>query len=148
MSFGSLFSSSGRCNRKSYWAVEGLGFAIILVGAIIVGALGGENPLILATTPFMIAVIVMLINNQIKRLHDLGRSGWWLLAIGALNVIVGLVCFFLVKADASTSAGASGIGNLFGILLVIVLGSLPGQPVENRFGPPTRLAQKPGELAA
>ena len=84
---------SGRARRAEYWM-----FALInlIVCAILYGvglALGiGEG----IEAVYGLAVLLPSLAVSARRLHDTGRSGWWLL-VGAIPVIgwVPLVVFFL-----------------------------------------------------
>jgi uncharacterized membrane protein YhaH (DUF805 family) len=76
-------------------------------------------------------VVVGLI--AVPRLHDVGRSGWWLLPLFAgefLAVAIG----WSGGADGILLAG--GIYVLLCLFLLIVLGFVPGQPSANRWGEP------------
>ncbi|MFN4176405.1 DUF805 domain-containing protein [Phenylobacterium sp.] len=68
---------------------------------------------------------------QIRRFHDLGRTGWWAVALMAAQ---------MAAAFALVSLGDVGVGitALIGLTAIAVVGAIPGQPVENRFGPPRR----------
>jgi uncharacterized membrane protein YhaH (DUF805 family) len=80
-----------------------------------------------AHTTAMVAVTVVL---WAGRLRDIGRSAWWVLAIVAL---------LAVSTIAAWSLGediAVGVGTLVELVIVGVLGAIPGQPGPNRFGPP------------
>ena len=76
-----------------------------------------------------------------KRLHDLGRAGWW----GFL--IVWAVIEFGMRVEASHSP-ITPLGYLAGLILVateIVLVFIPGQRGQNRFGPnPAEARQRSG----
>jgi uncharacterized membrane protein YhaH (DUF805 family) len=134
-------SFSGRARRKEYWAVVlfNLIIYVILYGVIIGGAvaLGSEGNFstsdpstffaIMARSPLILifgglAILWSLISILpglgllARRLHDIGQSGWWIIAI----VIVGLI----------PRVGA------IGSLVVLVIALIKGQPGENKYGPP------------
>lgn len=90
-----LFEFDGRINRAKFWAglvaawVIGIVFvAIVAIGAginsnavwVIVGILG---------IALYVAMIWMSFAISIKRWHDRGKSGWWVL-IGLVPIIGGL----------------------------------------------------------
>jgi len=87
-----LFAFDGRINRAKFWAgfgatvVIGLGFGI-LVG-IAVAANSGALALILGLLGIVlyVAMIWMGLAIAIKRWHDRGKSGWWIL-IGMIPII-------------------------------------------------------------
>ena len=109
---GKSFSGDGRARRKEYWAFA-LFESIFLIGALIaVGIAGaamgvGENydtsdPQAFFTGIVGIACIVLIliflpasITVAIRRLHDLGLTGWWILL--ALVPYIGGI-FMLIAA--------------------------------------------------
>ena len=66
---------SGRASRGEYWW-----FTIantILAGIFwLLGNLGG--PVSILSLLYLIAVLVPNLSITVRRLHDTGRSGWWL----------------------------------------------------------------------
>ncbi|MBE0672441.1 MAG: DUF805 domain-containing protein [Anaerolineales bacterium] len=89
---------SGRARRKEYWM-------FFLFNLIIAAVLGGTLGLIeviagipstlsvLLITIYTIAVIIPGLAVGVRRLHDTGKSGWWLLItlvpiIGAIVVLI------------------------------------------------------------
>jgi uncharacterized membrane protein YhaH (DUF805 family) len=113
----------GRINRAAYWLVLG-GFVALYVLISMVGARPpriGEGLLI-----FLCAA----------RLHDLGKSGWWVLI--PLSVELGAV--IVAIAAFSTEDDYALLGGAFVAIaaFVLVLGLIPGQPHANRFGEPPK----------
>lgn len=74
---------------------------------------------------------VAVLFTQIRRLHDLGQSGWW--AVGLL--VVQFVGTLVVMLATSTDVGLM-VGLALTLVPVIVLGLIPGQPRTNSYGPP------------
>jgi len=123
------FSYEGRLNRKSYF-LRYTGATVALIIFMMIGVMIGINNenvaevfsvtftlvfyLIFMLT-FMLTYIVFMLLQAIKRLHDLNKSGWYLLIL--LGIIVPLVGRFIVLA--------------FGLYLFLAVGTA-GQ---NRFGP-------------
>lgn len=71
---------------------------------------------------------------SVKRLHDLNRSGWW--------IVVWYFAMYLAVAEA-LDRGADTESPIFNAVLLaplVALGLFPGTPGANRFGPePTTL---------
>jgi uncharacterized membrane protein YhaH (DUF805 family) len=113
---------TGRTNRAVYW------LCIVLIAAIM-AALN-----FIAPNQAKISEVV-LVFVSVPRLHDLGRSGWWVLIPLALEVGAIAVSFLqdlsLDQMHITLGAVVIVIG-----LLMILLGVLPGQREPNRFGPP------------
>lgn len=88
------FVFQGRARRKEYWMFVLISFIISIVLAIIENILGIAS---LLTTLYSLAVFLPSLGVSVRRLHDTGRSGWWILLvliplIGPLIVLV-LMCF-------------------------------------------------------
>ena len=125
-----LFSSTGRINRKTYWTILlCIGMAGVVLRFIIEGF--GDNPIALIFLPLALTITVAGINNYIKRLHDLGRSGWWILAALGACVALGM----LLSIVAGDNPAAAALVALSPLVPVIWLGSVKGEPSDNRFGP-------------
>jgi uncharacterized membrane protein YhaH (DUF805 family) len=135
--FRMLFSSAGRIDRKTFWTMI---FCLSIVTATLRFLVVGikDSPLVIVFLPVSIGAAVAAINNYIKRLHDLGRSGWWVLAALAVLVAGG------VTASVASEGNALIVDIVVYVLLIgaiIWLGATPGQAQENRFGPPPRAGQ-------
>jgi uncharacterized membrane protein YhaH (DUF805 family) len=83
-----------------------------------------------------------------RRLHDLGRSGWWMLG-GVLAWVVGAIALAvavaLIAGLHALETGAPGFWATFSVLMAPPLGLAlwlhlaEGEPAANRYGPvPTR----------
>ena len=104
----------GRASRSEYWMFA-LFFFIVVVGIVIVRtvlvAIGGETLGYLAAAVYVLFVLGSLIPSiavGIRRLHDTGRSAWWI-----------LIAFI----------------PLIGSIVLLVFYCLPSTPGPNRFGP-------------
>lgn len=89
---------TGRARRKEYWMFV-LVSAIISILLAIVEALIGVDDFI--TGLYSLLVLLPTLAVGVRRLHDTGRSGWWLLI--ALIPIVGaiiLIVFFCEDSKA------------------------------------------------
>jgi uncharacterized membrane protein YhaH (DUF805 family) len=106
--FSKYVTFSGRSSRSAYWwwALFGL---LAVVAAYIVDAILGTFPLFYA-----ILALGLLLPNlavTIRRLHDTGRSGWWILI--ALIPFVGgivLLVFTLLASEGPNSWGSAPDG--------------------------------------
>ena len=94
------FNSEGRANRKEYWlftlANSIIGFVIGYVGCLIGAPVIG--------TIYGLAVLIPGVCIGIRRLHDVGRSGWWfLLAFTGIGAIV-LFVFYCLDSEPGENA--------------------------------------------
>lgn len=98
---------SGRASRSEYWWFI-VALALAYIVAIIVGSaineqLGGLLYVIVALGTFLPTLAVL-----IRRLHDLDRSGWWILI--QLIPLVGPILLIVWLASRGT-AGANRFGD-------------------------------------
>ncbi len=108
-----LYSFDGRIGRQSYW-LRGLLFWSFNILAAILFAVAGDAgsatiPLVLLASVAYIACFFGSLATTVRRLHDRGRSGWFML--------IALI-------------------PLVGIWLIIEVGFLSGEPGENLYGSP------------
>lgn len=100
VSFKKYAIFTGRAQRKEYWffVLFNIIFSIILsvFDAALFGA-GGAMPL---SSVFMFVTLVPGIAVSVRRLHDIGRTGWWLLLlfVPLVGSII-LIIFLVLKGD-------------------------------------------------
>ncbi|HEY9036700.1 MAG TPA: DUF805 domain-containing protein [Pseudomonadales bacterium] len=90
---------SGRAQRKEYWFFVLFNTLISIALTVIdsvTGTLNADFGIGLLSGVYSLAVIVPSIAVAVRRLHDTGRSGWWLLItliplIGAVALLVFLI---------------------------------------------------------
>lgn len=132
--WSTLFTARGRSNRGRFWTVVALCAAAYIVAGGLVAALG-ENPftVVIAAATIIVAITVGWFNIA-KRLHDMGRSGWWILLLIGLYMPVGAL------AEPWSPDGLQALGILLELILTIatmgLFGGIPGQKATNRFGDP------------
>ncbi|HUG63153.1 MAG TPA: DUF805 domain-containing protein [Methylomirabilota bacterium] len=124
-----VFGFRGRAPRAVYWFATiccGLGFfAFLAVG------LDVPEDFIL---PVLAAAFLLLgwpaLAIIVRRLHDRGKSAWWLLPYVALPIGLDVVTDY-------TEAGEipARIGDLLILIATFELGVIPGTPGPNRYGP-------------
>jgi len=107
---------SGRARRKEYWMFFLFNLIISIVLAIVYGALGlkigGEQGAGLLGLVYSLAVLLPGIAVSIRRLHDTGRSGWWLLIalVPFIGFIVLLVFMVLDSQGGNNEYGPNPKG--------------------------------------
>jgi uncharacterized membrane protein YhaH (DUF805 family) len=76
---------------------------------------------------------------DIKRWHDLGKSGWYtLIAYGPLALILALQITGVAQMTGVPDPVGKALLSLFGLILLvyfIILAARKGTPLPNRFGP-------------
>ena len=140
-----LFSFQGRTRRSHFWIgwliVQGLGFVLGFIP--VVGILG-------------LVLIWPNLAINVKRLHDMGKSGWLQLipiVIFIVAIVVGVIAggaaavMGAMSGHSDAEAGMAALGGLglffimlclaglVGLIFLLWVGVSPTQPGENRYGP-------------
>ncbi|MFI9389025.1 DUF805 domain-containing protein [Kutzneria sp. NPDC052558] len=103
------FRKRGRASRREFWFFFLAYWGLFAVSVIAASALEQDWLVALGYAVYLVGLLPF-ISVSIRRLHDIGRNGWW--SLGMISVI--------------------------GWLLLIAFWTERGQPGENRFGPPPR----------
>jgi uncharacterized membrane protein YhaH (DUF805 family) len=114
---------SGRSRRKEYWYFVLFVVFISIVLSTIDGLFGTyhrESGAGLLSTMFSLAVLIPSIAVSVRRLHDIDRTGWW--------VLISLV-------------------PLVGWIVLLVFHVQDGTPGPNRFGPDPKSTEYQGTTA-
>lgn len=129
-----LFDDRGRVGRKGFWSFCLIG---VLVAVIILIAVGPRRMLV-AHQIFGIAMIYPCYCVFSKRLQDLDVPGAWailMVAVSAVDIALALVGLSQRPGWPSKLARAWNYISNFNLMVVLILlGTLPGTPAKNRFG--------------
>jgi uncharacterized membrane protein YhaH (DUF805 family) len=101
---------SGRSRRKEYWyfVLFNIIVSIVLVGIdALLGTFSSASNIGLLSGIYSLAVLIPTLAVTVRRLHDIDRSGWW--------ILIGLV-------------------PLIGAIVLLVFALLEGTPGSNRYG--------------
>lgn len=98
---------SGRARRAEYWYftlfIFILNIVFSLVDYIALGA--GDSGFAIFSTIFGLAVLLPAIGVGVRRLHDMGKAGWWyLLAVVPFGNLV-LLYFFVQDSEPDNQYG-------------------------------------------
>lgn len=74
---------TGRARRKEFWFFALTQFIILIIAQILDAILGSEFLFYMLT---VLALFIPALAVSIRRLHDIGKSGWWYL-IGLVPLI-------------------------------------------------------------
>ena len=115
-SIAGWFHFSGRMSRLEWWGRSMIMYLLVILCVAVVAAaaaaLDGGNRAV-------IALIVSGISLDVRRLHDMDLSGWWVLLLRVCSII-------------------PYVGFAVWIGSVIWFGAVPGTKGQNRFGPDPR----------
>jgi uncharacterized membrane protein YhaH (DUF805 family) len=107
---------SGRARRKEYWMFALINILISIVLGVVDGMfglkVGGEQGAGLLGLIYSLAILLPSIAVGVRRLHDTGRSGWWMLIafVPLIGVIVLIVFFVLDSQPGSNEYGPNPKG--------------------------------------
>lgn len=139
----SLLDPRGRCNRKGLIIAAAILLALEFAVAFILWQSGAplDSPLAIALKMVMLYMAVVA---AVLRLHDTGRSAWWMLwsfaglLVWAIVLAIAAASFFTID---QMQLGGPGFGVVFTGLVIPMFAALmwlhcaPGQGSANRFGP-------------
>jgi len=118
MNFGEAISSgfsnyvnfSDRACRSEYW----WWFLFVLIVQVVTNIIDAVIGIQLTTVIFSLAVLVPGIALGVRRLHDLDRSGWWLLLglIPLVGAIVLLIWFCTEGSEGPNRFGPDRLATL------------------------------------
>ncbi len=103
----------GRARRREYWTFELFNVLIVIALFVLDFKLGtiGEGVGLLSGV-YLLAVFLPSLASLVRRLHDTGRSAWWIF----INLVP-----------------------LFGPISILIFTFEDSQPGENRYGPSPKL---------
>jgi uncharacterized membrane protein YhaH (DUF805 family) len=151
---------SGRSRRMEFWMwflfqfLLGLAFVILLVASVGMGALSGDPRQMMAGVGgavilyllwglISLAFFIPNLAVTIRRLHDSGRSGFWVWLLWGPYLLTLVISFMGVATMAGGSddagvgvfSGILGLAWLAGCIVLLVFMFLPGQRGQNQYGP-------------
>ena len=99
----------GRAGRQEFWMFILINLAISIVLSVVEGIIGLNGIL---SGLYSLAVLLPTIGVSIRRLHDTGRPGWWLLMcfVPIIGIIVLIIFYAQEGQSGSNQYGASPQG--------------------------------------
>ena len=100
----------GRARRREYWMFILINLIISVVLVIIdslIGTVIRQAGFGLLQGLYDLAVLIPSIAVTVRRLHDTGRTGWWIL-IGLIPVIGGIVLLIFMLLDSEPGENQYG----------------------------------------
>ncbi|MDG1271071.1 MAG: DUF805 domain-containing protein [Flavobacteriaceae bacterium] len=101
---------NGRARRKEYWMFALFNFIFTIVAIILDYALGltvGELPYGVIYFLYTLAVFIPSLAAVVRRLHDVGKSGWMIL-IPLIPLIGSIWLFILLVTDSKPGENQYG----------------------------------------
>ena len=101
---------TGRATRSEYWYFV-LFYLLLSAGLMVVDALLGwfnsELGIGVLSGIYTLALMIPSLSVTVRRLHDTGRSAWWLL-VGLIPIVGGIVLLVFFVQDSQD--GVNGYG--------------------------------------
>ena len=94
---------SGRARRKEYWMF----FLFNIIVSLIFFFLGILIRFSYLEPLYVLAVLIPSIAVAVRRLHDTGRSGWWIL-IGFIPFVGAIILLVFMVLDSQSEANQYG----------------------------------------
>lgn len=101
---------SGRARRKQYWIFTLINIILSLLLSSLDGLIGLFNVdagMGLISGLYSLAILLPAIGVTVRRLHDTGRTGWWLL-IGLIPLIGALVLLYFLVSNGEEQTNRFG----------------------------------------
>ena len=101
---------NGRSRRREYWVFSLCNLMVFVVFVVIQGlrlGMAAELAMAVSETRFFLAVLIPALAVAVRRLHDTGRSGWWLL-IGFVPIVGLVVLIVFLVLDSQTGENQYG----------------------------------------
>ena len=142
---GRMLDFSGRTGVVDYWRLQRPLILIQTAGIVVcLGFLMSPAPHLLAIVglPLILLALVANVALIVRRLHDRGRSGWWMLLFQGAPLSMSLSAgmadpgIFGGSPAAVWGPALLSVGSLaFAIWGFVEIGLRRGQTGDNRFGP-------------
>ena len=129
--FRRMTDVSGRSRRTEFWLFW-LAAMIVQMLTGYIDAATSQATLAVGMGPFtLITTLILLVPAAtvgIRRLHDIGRSGWWMLLFGLPYVA------WLISVDSGAQGVIPALALLLGSVVLLVLMVQPGMISDNAYG--------------
>ena len=138
---------SGRAQRSEFWW-----FFLFIFVLLVILSFPVPGAILVLGVLLLLGVLLPSIAVTVRRVHDTGRSAWWVIIILLIEVLsamaLGALIFWL--AIESDSSGNDGYYGLLAFLIIVgiwalvsgvvviallILCALPGTTGTNRYGP-------------
>jgi uncharacterized membrane protein YhaH (DUF805 family) len=130
-------SFRGRANRQRYWATQLLLVGLLVAAMMLSFGMMDIAPLFgMAFLPLLLCVVIAMLANGARRLHDRGKSSWWLLLFMGVPGLLSIFAALGVVAGGSREVAdfINALGLPLSIWWLIEMGCLKGAAGPNEYG--------------
>ena len=79
------FDFDGRATRKQFWMFVLINFILAFLIGFVARLFLGDQSVVMSNL-YSLAMILPALGISVRRLHDVGKSGWWIL-IGLIPIV-------------------------------------------------------------
>lgn len=147
---GRVLEFRGRSTRGEHWPFMGLLFAIYVIGTMLAFTVGPLRTSMSIAYLLVLVLVLLASASVVRRLHDVGWSGWWMAAY--LILAAGFVAFYFywrygIVRESNFANGPSLLFRIWPLLmiynlamtatllLIFTVSLLDGTRGANRYGP-------------
>lgn len=108
--FKKAFNFSDRSRRTEYWMFTLIAIIISIALTVIDAVVGLElaEGVGILSTLFSLLIIIPGLSLTVRRLHDIGKSGWWVL-IALIPLVGAIVLLVFTVKDSEPSSNEYGM---------------------------------------
>ena len=117
----------GRARRSEFWWY----ILVVVILGLIVGLIGRLIGTTILSSLLSLALLLPNLGVAVRRLHDVNKSGWWIL-LPLAPMILAFIFMFMFQL---TIAGILGLVTLATWILLIYWYAQPGTAGQNPYGP-------------
>lgn len=126
----------GRTARREFWYYV-LAYIVCYIAIAIIESIIGTT---FIRGLFTLALLLPSLGVSVRRLHDIDRSGWWIL-IGVVPAFIGAFLSLMAFMSGSVGFGLFVMGVIWlaclaAFVLLIYWYAQPGTPGANQYGEP------------
>ena len=132
----------GRASRKEYWMFVLFNLIVMILLSLVLSFLGTPKMIkSIISNIYSLAILVPSYSVIIRRLHDIGKSGWWiLLNIGGVLLLIPAMILTMIFSFSQSNNGliTASIFGLLGFACIItsfIFAITKSQPGTNKYGP-------------
>jgi uncharacterized membrane protein YhaH (DUF805 family) len=133
-----LFGFQGRINRAKFW-LAALIYFIVAGAATAVAFMFESFDWVTVAMVILLVVLISSVAVGVKRLHDRGKSGWWLAFFYLAPAALSAIGYHLLGGSEADGGGIPAqllgfAGLAINIWMLVELGCLRGTIGHNRYG--------------
>jgi uncharacterized membrane protein YhaH (DUF805 family) len=130
-----LFGFSGRINRAKFW-LAALIYIVFFFGVvgITMAVSSSMDSVFVAALIAYVPLVISGLAVGIKRLHDRGKSAWWLAVFYLVPLAINLIAIYVLGDNGTLNSILMVVSFAINIWAIVELGLLRGTIGGNQYG--------------